>query len=315
MIRIGISGWRYEGWRGGFYPEGLPQRRELEYAASLLPTIEINGSFYSLQRPEYFDEWYRETPRGFLFAVKGGRYITHVRRLRDVETPLANFYASGLFNLREKLGPFLWQFPPSLRYDPERFEAFFASLPRDTEAALAMAKRHSDWMKDRTQLKVDEHRALRHAIEVRHESFVDPSFVDMLRRHELAWVIADAAGKWPYKEDVTADFVYIRLHGETELYSSGYDDTSLERWAGRIRDWADGREPADAQRIGSAAPTGTPRDIYCYFDNDYKVRAPFDAQSLMRKLDVRWDAPEVRIDPPRRRRTRTAASDAPRPAL
>src|SRR5687768_13699389 len=119
MIRIGISGWRYEGWRGNFYPDGLPQRRELEYASSLLPSIEINGSFYSLQRPEYFEQWYRETPTGFMFSVKGGRYITHVRRLRDVEAPLANFYASGLFNLREKLGPCLWQFPPSMKYDPE----------------------------------------------------------------------------------------------------------------------------------------------------------------------------------------------------
>src|SRR5690606_25615698 len=114
--------------------------------------IEINGSFYSLQRPEYFDEWYRETPPGFMFSVKGGRYITHVRRLREIETPLANFFASGVFNLREKLGPFLWQFPPSLKYDPERFEHFMALLPRDTEQALAMARGYSEWMKDRVAL-------------------------------------------------------------------------------------------------------------------------------------------------------------------
>ena len=293
MIRIGISGWRYEGWRGNFYPEGLPQRRELEYAASLLPTIEINGSFYSLQRPEYFDEWYRGTPSQFVFSVKGGRYITHVRRLRDVEAPLANFYASGMFNLREKLGPCLWQFPPSMKYDAERFETFLAMLPRDTEAALDMARRHSDWMKERVHLAIDANRPLRHAIEVRHESFVDESFIEMLRRHNVAWVVADAAGKWPYKEDVTADFIYIRLHGETELYASGYDDASLDRWATRIRAWADGGEPNDANRIGKTAAPAGHRDVYCYFDNDYKVRAPFDAQTLMRKLDVKWDAPKV----------------------
>ena len=293
MIRIGISGWRYEGWRGNFYPDDLPQRRELEYASSLLPSIELNGSFYSLQRPEYFDAWYRETPPQFMFSVKGGRYITHVRRLRDVEAPLANFYASGLFNLRDKLGPCLWQFPPSMKYDPDRFESFLAMLPRDSEAALVMARGHSDWMKERVHLAVDANRPLRHAIEVRHQSFVDESFIEMLRRHDVAWVIADTAGKWPYKEDVTADFIYIRLHGETELYASGYDDASLDRWATRIRAWADGDEPKDADRIGKAATPARHRDVYCYFDNDYKVRAPFDAQTLMRKLGVKWDAPKL----------------------
>lgn len=315
MIHIGISGWRYEGWRGGFYPEGLPQRRELEYAASRLPSIEINGSFYSLQRPEYYEAWYRETPPGFVFSVKGSRYITHVRRLKDVQTPLANFYASGLFNLREKLGPFLWRFPPSLRYDPARFEAFFAMLPRDMEAALSLARQRSEWMKGRVRLAVDEHRPLRHAVEIRHESFVDESFIDLLRRYDIAWVVADAAGKWPFHEDVTSDFVYIRLHGETELYSSGYDDASLDRWAERIAAWAAGGEPRGALKISSsrAAPRNS-RDVYCYFDNDYKVRAPFDAQTLMRKLGLRWEAAEVKVDAPVRRRSpRTKAEEAARP--
>lgn len=308
MIRIGISGWRYEGWRGGFYPEGLPQRRELAYAASRLPSIEINGSFYSLQRPEYYEAWYRETPPGFVFSVKGNRYISHVRRLRDVETPLANTFASGVFRLREKLGPFLWQFPPNLRYDRERFEAFFRMLPRDTEQAVALARRSSDWMKDRADWSVDEHRPLRHAVEVRHESFVDPSFVELLHGHDIAWVIADTAGKWPYKEDITADFVYIRLHGETELYASGYDEASLERWAARIRAWASGGEPPDAVKIApEASPERRDRDVYCYFDNDYKVRAPFDAQTLMRILGLSWNPESVEPTAPRRSRRGTEA--------
>ncbi len=300
MVRIGISGWRYEGWRSNFYPEGLPQRRELEYASSLLPTIEINGSFYSLQRPEYYDQWYAETPDDFVFSVKGGRYITHIRRLRDFETPLANFLASGVLGLRDKLGPVLWQFPPTFKFDRPRFEAFLGALPHDTEAALAMARHHSDWMADRVRLQIDTPRRLRHAIEVRNESFVDESFIALLRRHGIAWVVADTAGKWPYREDVTADFVYIRLHGETELYASGYDDAGLERWAARIRAWSTGDEPADAHRIVDRdAPRAAGRDVYCYFDNDYKVRAPFDAQTLMHKLELRWDAAPVAAGSPR----------------
>lgn len=315
MIRIGISGWRYEGWRGNFYPEGLPQRRELEYAASLLPTIEINGSFYSLQRPEYYEEWYGETPDDFVFSVKGGRYITHIRRLRDFEAPLANFLASGVLGLQEKLGPVLWQFPPTFKFDRTRFETFLAALPHDTEAALAVARGHSEWMKERAKLEIDAPRPLRHAVEVRNESFVDESFIALLRRHGIAWVIADTAGKWPYREDVTADFLYLRLHGETELYASGYDDASLERWADRIRAWAAGEEPADAHRIVDRdAPRAAGRDVYCYFDNDYKVRAPFDAQTLMRKLDLRWEAPAVTLPDASARKQRKAARGTARGA-
>jgi uncharacterized protein YecE (DUF72 family) len=286
-IRIGISGWRYGPWRGVFYPADLAQRRELEFASRAFPTIEINGSFYSLQYPFSYENWYRETPPGFLFAIKGGRYITHMLRLRNFDTALANFFASGIFNLREKIGPFLWQFPPQFRYDEERFEAFFAALPRTLEAALSVARRRDARMKGRCRLAVDCDRPLRHAVEIRHESFVDDRFVSQLRRHNIALVVADTAGKWPYYEDVTADFIYIRLHGDKELYVSGYTDEALERWAARIRAWADGSEPADARRISSrpAAPARS-RDVYCYFDNDVKVRAPVDAHTLMRKLGL-----------------------------
>ena len=288
MIRIGISGWRYEPWRGVFYPRDLAQWRELEFASRAFPTIEINGSFYSLQHPASYQTWYEQTPPGFVFAVKGGRYITHMLRLRNCERAMANFFASGIFNLREKIGPFLWQFPPQFRYDEERLENFFRMLPRDLESALALARKRDARMTGRCRLAVDCNRRLRHAVEIRHDSFVDERFIAQLRRHRIALVVADTAGKWPYYEDVTADFMYIRLHGDAELYVSGYSDEALEGWARRIRAWADGAEPDDAKRISdTASPARRSRDIYCYFDNDVKVRAPIDAQNLMRKLGLR----------------------------
>jgi uncharacterized protein YecE (DUF72 family) len=275
-----------------FYPGNLPQRRELEFASRAFPTIELNGSFYSLQYPFSYEAWYRETPPDFVFAIKGGRYITHMLRLRNFETALANFFASGIFNLREKIGPFLWQFPPQFRYDEERFEHFFAALPRTLAAALAIARRRDARMKGRCRLGIDCDRPLRHAVEIRHESFVSEAFVAQLRRHNIALVVADTAGKWPYYEDVTADFVYIRLHGDKELYVSGYTDGALERWAQRIRAWARGGELSNGKRM-SAQPAVSlrARDVYCYFDNDVKVRAPVDAHALMRKL--RLPAPVV----------------------
>jgi uncharacterized protein YecE (DUF72 family) len=291
-IRIGISGWRYGGWRGVFYPEGLPQRRELEYASRRLRSIEINGTFYSLQRPEHFQDWYDATPPGFVFAVKGSRFISHMKRLKDVERPLANFLASGLFNLREKTGPFLWQFPPQFRFDADRLEAFFEMLPRDAESALALARRRDARVKGRCRLAIDCNRKLRHAIEIRHESFLDPAFPALLRKHGIALVVADTAGKWPFVEDVTADFVYVRLHGDEVLYASGYSDAALDLWAERIRAWSAGGERPGAQKIAGDAPARrASRDVYCYFDNDAKVKAPFDAMRLIAKLGLE-DAPE-----------------------
>ncbi len=285
MISIGISGWRYGGWRGGFYPSSLAQRRELEYASRMLPTVEINGSFYSLQHPHSYERWYRETPERFLFSVKGPRYITHMLKLNEPEKPLANFFASGVFNLREKLGPILWQLPPNLGFNPAKLDAFFARLPRDTAQALALARRRDARMTGRCRLAIDAVRPLRHAIEVRHNSFIDPEFVALLRRHDVALVVADTAGRWVYREDVTADFVYLRLHGSEELYASGYSDEALDRWAVRIRLWAAGAEPNDARLIDpDNHPSRRPRDVYVYFDNDAKVRAPYDAQNLIERL-------------------------------
>jgi len=287
-IRVGVSGWRYEPWRGVFYPSDLPQRRELQYASRQFSAIELNGSFYSLQTPESYAGWYADTPPGFMFAVKGSRFITHMRKLRDVEEPLANFLASGLFNLREKLGPILWQFPPNFKYDRARLEPFLDLLPHDTHAACRLARRRSAWMKGRTRLAVDAKREVRHAIEIRHESFLHPSFVELLRAHSIALVVAETAGRWPLYEDLTADFVYVRLHGDQELYRSGYGDEALERWAQRIRAWNAGREPEDARKIvGAKSRVSKSRDVYCFFDNtDAKLRAPFDARSLMEKLGV-----------------------------
>lgn len=283
---IGISGWRYVPWRGKFYPAGLAQRRELEYASGQLPSIEINGSFYALQKPASYAAWYEATPPGFVFAVKGNRFITHMLRLRDVEKPLANVLASGVFELREKLGPMLWQFPPNFAFDAERFEAFLALLPHDTHAAAELARGHEARMKGRTMLDPGPKRRLRHAVEIRHESFEDPAFIALLRKYRVALVVADTAGKWPQIEVVTADFMYLRLHGDTELYASGYDDDAIARWARKIRAWREGGQPKDARLVSSKAPRKrATRDVYCYFDNDIKVHAPRDAQRLIQALE------------------------------
>jgi uncharacterized protein YecE (DUF72 family) len=297
-IRIGISGWRYAPWRGVFYPKGLPQRQELAVAARCFDSIEINGSFYSLQTPTSYATWHDATPDAFVFSVKGPRYLTHMLRLRDIDKPLANFLASGVLRLGRKLGPILWQLPPTLRYEPERIEAFLSRLPTDTGQALTLARRRDiDRMRGRSALSIDESRRLHHAIEVRHDSFLDPAFVAQLRRHGVALVVADTAGKWPFVEDVTSDFVYVRLHGDTELYASGYGHEAIERWAGRIRQWTKGSEAADAIRIGGPAPRCRQRDVYCYFDNDAKVHAPFDAMALMSALGIY--APEPAVVPKR----------------
>jgi uncharacterized protein YecE (DUF72 family) len=288
QVRIGISGWRYPPWRGVFYPPGLPQRSELAFASRQLSTIEINGSFYSLQRPAYYAQWHDETPEDFVFSVKGPRYITHMRRLRGIELPLANFLASGLFELKAKLGPLLWQFPPHMPFDAERFETFFSLLPHDTAAAAKMARGHDRHGAGRTQLEIDTVRPLRHAVEIRHASFVDPAFVAMLRRHRIALVVADTASRWPLLEDLTAGFVYMRLHGDEQLYASGYSEAALDGWAERIGTWREGAQVDDARLAapGTNGPRRVRREVFVYFDNDVKVHAPFDAAKLSRRLGV-----------------------------
>jgi uncharacterized protein YecE (DUF72 family) len=285
-VRIGISGWRYEPWRGVFYPKGLAQKSELHFASRMMRTVEINGSFYSLQRPASYLCWYHEVPDDFLFAVKGGRFISHNKKLRDCAQPLANFFASGPLALEDKLGPILWQLPPQLPFDKQRLEDFFGILPRTTAAAAEIASKHDHRIKYGAYLEIQGDHRIRYALEVRHETYDDPAFIKVLRKHDIALVVADTAGKFPYLEDVTSDFVYARLHGDKKLYVSGYDRVALDRWAARVEAWRDGGQPPDARL---AAPDQPPRarkgrDVYVYFDNDVKVRAPFDAMNLAARL-------------------------------
>jgi uncharacterized protein YecE (DUF72 family) len=284
IVRIGIAGWKYAPWRSVFYPPKLPQAKELTHASGIFNSLEINGTFYSLQRPESFERWAAETPDDFVFSVKGPRFITHIRRLKEVETPVANFLASGLLRLGTKLGPILWQFPPSFRFDPGLMESFLKILPHDTESAAAVSRHHDKWMKGRAAMKTDAKRPLRHAIEVRHSSFAVSEYVELLRAYDVALVCADTV-EWPRMMDLTSDFVYCRLHGSEVLYANGYDDPSLDAWADRAVAWTRGDEPADAERVIKAnGPKLPSRDVYVYFDNDTKVHSPFDAQALTSRV-------------------------------
>jgi uncharacterized protein YecE (DUF72 family) len=286
QTRIGISGWKYAPWRGKFYPQGLQQRKELCFASRQLSTIEINGSFYSLQKPESYQAWSEQTPEGFVFAVKGPRYVTHMLRLENVETALANFFASGVLALGAKLGPVLWQLPPTMAYDAQRMEHFLSLLPRDARSVLSLARRHDERLDGRLFLKASRGLRIRHALEVRHPSFADPDFVTLLRRHDVALVVADTAGRWPLIEDITSDFVYVRLHGDKELYASGYSDRALDDWAARIDAWRHGRQLPGAKLASTRPARRGMRDVFCYFDNDTKVHAPVDAAHLAQRLGV-----------------------------
>ncbi|NUT46921.1 MAG: DUF72 domain-containing protein [Saccharothrix sp.] len=271
-VRVGTSGWVYPTWRGAFYPEGLVRRRELAHISGLLSSVELNGSFYSLRRPSSYRAWAGQTPDDFLFAVQGGRYITHLKQLRDDEVPLANFFASGVLALGPKLGPVLWQLPPTTAFDPDRLAAFFDLLPRTTAAAAELAGRHDDRLAgDRAWTTTDADRPLRHALEVRHPTFLVPEFQALLRAHGIALVVSHSAGRYPYLEGVTADFAYVRLHGSRSLYVGSYTDDELDEWAARIRAWS-----AD-------------HDVYAYFDNDTDAAAPRDALRLAGRLRLPAD--------------------------
>lgn len=283
-VRIGLSGWTYKSWRGRFYPEGLPHKRELAHIGAIFPTVEINGTFYSMQRPDSFARWAELTPDNFVFSVKGPRFLTHMKRLNEPVAPLGNFIASGILRLGRKLGPILWQLPPNFHFNADKLDAFFRLLPRDTHAAAACGRRHDQRLKARAWLRTGPRRQrLRHALEVRHRSFCVPEFVELLRRHDIALVCADTVD-WPLLMDLTSDFVYCRLHGSRELYRSGYSAAELGRWAKRIRAWRDGKPMRDGTFVGTPAKA-VPRDVYVYFDNTDKLMAPRDAQALMRRLE------------------------------
>lgn len=285
-IRIGLSGWLYKGWRGTFYPKKLPHKQELSYIGETFRTVEINGTFYSTQSPDSFARWRDAVPEDFLFAVKCPRFITHIKRLRDIETPMANFLASGVLRLAEKMGPLLWQFPPNFRYRPEVFEPFLEMLPRSTKAAARIARKHDDRVRKGTWTKTDADQPIRHAVEIRHESFAIPEFIGLLRKHNVALVCADTV-KWPLLMDVTADFVYCRLHGSTELYRSNYSGKDLGRWAKRVDAWSRGQESPDGRHVSFKPPkTCAKRDVFLYFDNTDKVKAPGNARALEAMLDA-----------------------------
>ena len=290
-VRIGISGWNYAPWRGVFYPKDLSHTRELAFVGNQFSTVEVNGTFYSLQRPSSFERWYADTPPDFVFAVKGSRYITHMLRLKGVEQALANFFASGVLCLGEKLGPILWQLPPQTAFDRERLSEFFELLPRTLGEAARLARHHDERVAGRSALRVSRAlagRALRYVCEVRHDSFLDREYVRLLRRYDIANCIADSAGLYPCLGDVTSEFVYVRLHGSTELYASGYSADELATWAARVRAWMSGTAPSQPRRVGGGASQTLrprPQQVFVYFDNDAKVHAPFDAKNLERLLE------------------------------
>jgi uncharacterized protein YecE (DUF72 family) len=209
-------------------------------------------------------------------------------KLRNIEQPLANFFASGLLELGPKLGPFLWQFAPQMRFSRERFEPFFRLLPRTHAAAASLARLHGPRLLGRasTEASAAPETPLRHAVEIRDESFATPAFIELLREHDIGLVVADTVA-WPLLFDITANFVYCRLHGSEELYASGYGDEALDLWANRIAAWATGR-PAEGRRASNQQAPRQPRDVFVYFDNDIKVRAPFDAQTLIAKVNQRF---------------------------
>jgi uncharacterized protein YecE (DUF72 family) len=258
--RVGVSGWSYQGWAESFYPPGLARKRQLAHLASVFDTVEVNGSFYSLLSPRTYATWYEQTPAGFRFAVKGSRFITHNKRLRDVRVPLANFFASGVLALGDKLGPFLWQLSARHRFDADVLRDFLAVLPRSTRSAARLAREHDH------RVRVPLVRALvsqplRHALEPRHESFFSEEALRLLRGAGVALAVSDSAD-WPIIEEVTADFAYLRLHGRPRTYRSRYGRASLERWAAKVR---------ARRRAG---------DVFVYFDNDAEGHAPRDALRL-----------------------------------
>ncbi|HJQ18814.1 MAG TPA: DUF72 domain-containing protein, partial [Gemmatimonadaceae bacterium] len=233
---VGISGYVYPRWRGTFYPAEIPTRRWLEYASRTFPSIELNGTFYSLKSPAIFAKWAAEVPEGFVFAVKGSRYITHNLKLRNARQALANFFASGVLALGAATGPFLWQLPATYGFDRDKVETFLRLLPRDSRAAARLARDHDDRIRD-PLTRARDTIAYRHVFEPRHETFFGDEFYGLLREYDCGFVIADTAGKFPYAEEVTTDLVYIRLHGSTQLYVSGYTDAELDAWAAKIRAW------------------------------------------------------------------------------
>ena len=264
-VWIGTSGWNYPHWRKTFYPPGLSQKNQLAYLGSRFCSVEVNGTFYSLTSPSACETWRRVVPPGFVFAIKGSRYITHMLKLSKFDAPLGNFFAQGILRLGAQLGPILWQLPPGLRFDHDRTSRFLDALPRDIAAAERRARRHDARTKGRCSLRAPDGReaTIRYAIEPRHHSWIDDAALKVLEQHDISLVAADTAGKHPFSLARTAGFAYMRLHGSTELYASRYTDQEIATWGTRVRHLRDDNV-----------------DVYVYFDNDARAYAPFDALRL-----------------------------------
>lgn len=271
IARIGAAGWKKPLWRGQFYPPGLPQRRELEYVTDRLSSLELNATFHALPRPSTYLDWHAQTPEGFVFAVKGHKVVTHNHGLRKAAADVTDFLASGLLGLREKLGPVLWQLPPTLAFDRDTVEAFFTALPHSVYEAQQLIRHTGVGEMDSVAADAPD-RPIRHAIEVRHPSFSTPDFVDQLHRHGVAAVVTNSS-EWPTLPASTADFVYVRLQGKAN--PEGYDDATLDGWAKRVKGWLSGENSAD----------GTGRDVFAYFIDRDGTRPPFDAMRLRARLD------------------------------
>ncbi len=259
-IYIGVGGWTFEPWRGAFYPDKLPQKRELEYAAQHLTSIEINGTYYGSQKPESFARWHDETPDGFVFALKGSRFTTNRRVLAEAGESVERFMASGVLELKDKLGPISWQFMPTKKFDPADFEAFLKLLPKTLEG-----------------------RAIRHAVEVRHESFRNSEFVAMAREHGVAIVIAGDSD-FPQIADITAPFVYARIMGTAEKEPLGYSKKDLDAWAARAKDWAAGKAPSGLDAVSPGKADGKPRDVFLYVISGHKAHNPAAAMALIERV-------------------------------
>jgi len=259
-IRIGVGGWTYEPWRGVFYPADLVQKRELEYASRKLTSIEINGTFYGSQKPESFAKWHAETPDNFMFALKWPRFATNRRVLAEAGSSVERFFASGVMELKGKLGPINWQFAPTKKFDPADFDAFLKLLPRSVEG-----------------------RAVRHAVEVRHESFATPAFVTLLREHEVAIVTAGDS-KYPQIADATASFIYARIMGTEEKAKTGYTPAALDSWVQRAQAWAAGGVPADLATVAKPLPAKNGRDVFLYVISGFKEKNPAAAIALIERV-------------------------------
>jgi len=259
-IRIGIGGWTFEPWRGTFYPEKLTQAKELSYAASKLTSIEINGTYYGSQKPESFRKWASEVPDDFVFSLKGPRFATNRKVLAEAGDSVKRFYDSGVLELGDKLGPVLWQFMPTKKFDEADFGAFLELLPRELDG-----------------------RTLRHVVEVRHDSFCTPAFIALLREHKIPVVFSEHA-TYPAIADVTSDFVYLRLQKGEDSIPTAYPPKALDAWVKRFQDWAGGGEPGDLPRVDDHKVKKQPRDVFAYVIHEAKVRAPHGAMALIERV-------------------------------